>query len=80
MRYPDRSLPLAFVLAAAVQLPGMVVPEIGGVLRPGALAPLLERSEAANTPSGQQDAGRSSPHQRAAQRFSNFGNCGGRSC
>jgi hypothetical protein len=78
MKHTDRSLPLAFVLAAAVQMPGTVLPDTSRALQPGVLSPLMERPAAAA--SGRQGDDRPESQQRTAQRFLNFGNCGGRSC
>jgi len=80
MRHASGSLPFALVLAAAVQTPGTILPDLSnttGPLQPGLLSPLLQGSDSAGA-----TAGRAREDQpRVAQRFLNFQNCPtGRKC
>jgi hypothetical protein len=77
MRHANSSLPFALVLAAAVQTPGTILPDMTNTslsLQPGLLSPLLDRAAAigSDQPFG---------NQRVTQRFLNFTNCSsGRRC
>ena len=73
MKPVDRSLPLAFVLAAAVQMPGTILPDASQALQAGALAPLMGGPAVAGSAVGWHDDARLAPRQRTAQRFLNFG-------
>jgi hypothetical protein len=80
MRHASGSLPFALVLAAAVQAPGAVLPDLSNTnrpLQPGLLSPLLEGAGSVSAAADQ--AARDQP--RVAQRFLNFQNCPtGRRC
>jgi len=80
MRHASGSLPFALVLAAAVQTPGSILPDLSnttGPLQPGLLAPLLQGVDSAGIASD----GAREDQPRVAQRFLNFQNCPtGRRC
>jgi hypothetical protein len=80
MRHASGSLPFALVLAAAVQTPGTILPDLGNTSRPlqaGLLSPLLQGADSAG--GGADRASEAQP--RVAQRFLNFQNCPtGRRC
>ena len=75
MNQNSRSLPLAFVLAAAaMHAPGTILPDVagtGGTLQPGVLSPLMETATGGGAAIGG-NGDRPSSHQRTAQRFLNF--------